>query len=284
MGLALFGAACGGSTAEDADAGADAAADVGPEPADATPEAATDAPHDVAADAPPEAATDAVAACEETNDRATTWWVDGGTTTGCPGDVKWDGGPGPSFEIDAEVVAATDDTLTLNLCNPLTACLHQAELHVQAPGLVLSDAVPLHAYVHVNLSFDGFWGCHSTLLVRSVPSWAGAPNPAGTGDALLVAAIDGGTATPGGAPYEATPVGLGCNVEASGGCGGAMPVDDYVWRFVEQGDTFWTDVAMGETRALPLGGHGYHARNLRSYQSTLCDDYWNWAYWIARDP
>ena len=238
-------------------------------------------------DAPLETATDAqeepLAACTETNDRATIWWVEGGVTTGCPGNVAFDGST-PSFDLDVQVQGATADTLRLDACGPAMNCIRPIELHVQAPGLVLSDVVKAPGLAHVSLSFDGFWGCHATLVVRSLASWEGVQNPAGLGDALLLAAIDGGLASPAPDVFSAAPVGLGCNLDAATGCGGAQPVDDYLWRFTATGGAAVADVPMGATRPIALGGHGYHARDLRSYQSTACDDYWNWAYWLARDP
>jgi hypothetical protein len=32
------------------------------------------------------------------------------------------------------------------------------------------------------------------------------------------------------------------------------------------------------------GGDTFTVRNLRSYQTKACDDYWNWAYWIYATP
>jgi hypothetical protein len=45
---------------------------------------------------------------------------------------------------------------------------------------------------------------------------------------------------------------------------------------------------MGETKVLPLQPSGASgevlARNLRSYQTDLCDDYWNFAYQLQWVP
>ena len=42
-----------------------------------------------------------------------------------------------------------------------------------------------------------------------------------------------------------------------------------------------TLVTMGQTSSFLLQGRRVTAHNLRSYSSGACDDYWNWAYWVA---
>lgn len=40
---------------------------------------------------------------------------------------------------------------------------------------------------------------------------------------------------------------------------------------------------MGQTGVLDFdGGIVWTVRNLRSFQTAICDDYWNWAFWSAR--
>jgi hypothetical protein len=41
---------------------------------------------------------------------------------------------------------------------------------------------------------------------------------------------------------------------------------------------------MGETGSWDVGLHSFKAHNLRSYQTAVCDDYWNFAYTIISRP
>lgn len=72
-------------------------------------------------------------------------------------------------------------------------------------------------------------------------------------------------------------VGSGCG-------GGSSQVGDYALRLEAGGSA--VEVEMGEEAELQAELFGastrFRVHNLRSYESGLCDDYRNWAYWVQR--
>jgi hypothetical protein len=68
-------------------------------------------------------------------------------------------------------------------------------------------------------------------------------------------------------------------------CNGSLTdADDYAFDFSTPGDGAPTRVYMGETVTWNSAGTNFTVRNLRSFQTSICDDYWNWAYTIYADP
>ena len=57
-------------------------------------------------------------------------------------------------------------------------------------------------------------------------------------------------------------------------CGGKAPIEGV-------GAAGAGGVAMGATEQFVASGRTFRARNLRSFQTEWCDDYWNWAYWVV---
>jgi hypothetical protein len=71
--------------------------------------------------------------------------------------------------------------------------------------------------------------------------------------------------------------------------GGAPPPDDYAFRFSATSGGAQVTLATGQSGTLTVltsAGQAQHltVHNLRSYQTALCDDYWNWAWWAASQP
>jgi hypothetical protein len=69
----------------------------------------------------------------------------------------------------------------------------------------------------------------------------------------------------------------------------ASPPDDYAFRFSSLAGDSQVTLATGQTGSLVVKttlGQQQHLtiHDLRSYQSYLCDDYWNWAWWAAGHP
>jgi hypothetical protein len=152
-------------------------------------------------------------------------------------------------------------------------------LEAHAPGLDLSSFP--HVRVRVRAKVSRFFACQQALEVTTADAADGdAQNAPG---ALLLAVNDGGD-TLGGSPYGVAHVSLGCSpAPVCNGPGTAG--DEYAFDFSDSADlTHRIRVYMGETVPWTLGASSYTIRNLRSFQPTDCDDYWNWAYWIYADP
>lgn len=77
----------------------------------------------------------------------------------------------------------------------------------------------------------------------------------------------------------------GCGVEGGGpSCGPVVP-DLYMLRLRHPQRAVGLEVPMGATAAwnIPIvgGTQNLRMRNLRSFETGACDDYWNWAWWIT---
>jgi hypothetical protein len=115
----------------------------------------------------------------------------------------------------------------------------------------------------------------NTILVTSLTTWNQLTNmhfpPAGP---FYVSADEGGGTLPE-APYTWEAVRLDCATTFEGGCGGTdMPAGLYGLKF--DGKVL---VTMGQSARIPYANGGLIFRNLRSFVTGYCDDYWNFAHW-----
>jgi hypothetical protein len=186
--------------------------------------------------------------------------------------------------VEGVVTAASATFFTVNSCPPNADCPADTltTFDIDAPDFQV--ALEPRFLVRVKYSITRFWACQQSLEVTALQSWGGLRNdaqwPAG---ALVLAIVDGGGPFAD-SSYTVERQALGCDVDAGRGCGGITP-DEYAFVFApknapDQG----TVVPMGDTRltAMRLGQpNEIAARNLRSFQTALCDDYWNFAYWLG---
>ena len=219
------------------------------------------------------------AACGKTHDE---FHVDGylydGSVFGC-----WNGQSG-TVQIEGSVVSSFPDGFTIDSCAPNMDCAAPmiSEFYYYANGL--QTYVPVGSFVRVSLSIEMPWGCEQRIVVRNMPSWEGVPNPVGQGQELYLAAADGTLEELPEAPFTIDAIGLGCYPNAPS-CG--EPADDFVLEFRSNEDPGAIPLAllMGQQTdwhlAMPGSSQHMSVRNLRSYVSGVCDDYWNWSYWIA---
>jgi hypothetical protein len=204
--------------------------------------------------------------CGQTSDRATVAVLaPGNELLGCEAGAS-DGGPVPARTWAGQVTGSDATTLVVDVCGGDGGCDPLGlRIEVRAPGIDLRGFP--HVPVQVTASFRRFFGCQQALHITTV-----------TGQ-LLLAVVDGGG--PAGAPYSVDRVRLGCSSEK--GCG-SVPPDDYALDFSSEAAPAPLRVYMGETVPWTLGGRAHRVRNLRSFQSTACDDYWNFAYTISLAP
>ena len=80
-------------------------------------------------------------------------------------------------------------------------------------------------------------------------------------------------------PFSVTATALGCD-GTDMGCGIA---DDYRLDVIVSGGA--APVYQGQTKLVHLGDAGANQtiqfRNLRSFETGWCDDYWNWGWWAT---
>jgi hypothetical protein len=187
--------------------------------------------------------------------------------------------------LEGIVTTVSGTTFTVDSCAPNADCLPGTltTFEVSAPGLEL--ALVAKMAVRVEYSFTAIFGCQQSLEVTTLSTWGGLSSGWPDG-ALVLAIVDGGT-TFNDSPYIVGRVALGCAIDAGRGCGGPVP-DEYALAFAPSGAlSRATRAYMGQTILTQLEappGFAVIARNLRSYQTTLCDDYWNFAYYLALAP
>ena len=135
-------------------------------------------------------------------------------------------------------------------------------------------------FVKVDYEVKHPWGCEQRIVVKNVPSWAGSPNPISPDPVVWLAANDGLVAPLASAGFKVEKKALGCPGNGQS-CGGD-PADSYLLLF--DAGSGPKSVAMGHSTSFMHHAAGYDeqwtVRNLRSYVSGACDDYWNWA-WVV---
>lgn len=198
-----------------------------------------------------------------------------GSSLGC---ATAEPGSFESWQLQGEIVAVEGETFTIDSCPPNADCLPiLSRVTVSGAGFYM----PLWTGVFVELEMmvDFPWGCSSLIEVRNLPVWGGVENPYGADDSVWFAASDGTPATLETSDIQINPLPLGCYPGQEDECG--VP-EDYVLQFQSRTDGSAVDVPMGQIGQFAADGQWLSAKNLRSYETGYCDDYWNWAYWVTR--
>jgi hypothetical protein len=153
-------------------------------------------------------------------------------------------------------------------------------VEARAPGLDLTRFP--HVRVRVRATVTNFFVCQQSLEITTADETRTEAQSAS--ETILLAVFDGGGGFADSPPYTVTRVALGCSHGPV--CGGPSSFSDiYAFEFSgPSASTVRVRVYMGETAHWTLGASTYTVRNLRSFQSEACDDYWNWAYTIYADP
>lgn len=189
-------------------------------------------------------------------------------------------------EISGWVSDADTSGFSLDACAAGSGC--SAEVYRFAIGAPeLTVALPVGRPVFVRWWIvNGGWSCGQALVVSD---GLAADTGSGAAAALWLAGADSLVDPPISLPFSVARQELYCNPSPSlsQGCGGNdVPPDDYAFVFTPLSGEPALTLATDKTGTLPLttaSGAGQHllVRNLRSYQTTKCDDYANWAWWAA---
>jgi hypothetical protein len=181
----------------------------------------------------------------------------------------------PPTLFRGKIASAELGAVVLDLCEGGQPCIPNGlRVVVAAPGIDLR-AMP-HVWAQVRFQQDAFWGCHQAVEVTTADPTDGSPAEGAPGQLLL--AVGDGREPITGAPYQMNRVRLGCS--SASGCGGPAP-DEYLFEVSAAGSASPTPVYMGQTVDWQGVGRQVSVRNLRSFQTTACDDYWNFAYYIV---
>ncbi len=193
----------------------------------------------------------------------------------------WDTTQQGDLTFDAAVVKSSLNVVSLDACSPAADCVPLIyEVTFGADGLGVD--IPVGALVHVEASVNVPWGCAQRLLITNLPSWDGMPNPVQTNHQLWVAATDGMADMFADAPFVVDRLKLDCPGYPAGGCGGEVEPGQYMFRFTPTNNAGpAVIIETGEVKSLSLVDTPVTAaKNLRSFEPGICDDYWNWGYWV----
>jgi hypothetical protein len=131
-----------------------------------------------------------------------------------------------------------------------------------------------------------FYVCAVALSVESLPSLGATVNPSPAVGGLYLAVTDGLTAQADGVEtrFERLPCAHDWSNDDCMGDSGKTGL----YALHVASDQLMSPVVarMGETVVAPLAASPgtWHIRNLRSFQTDYCDDYWNFAYWMTNEP
>jgi hypothetical protein len=104
------------------------------------------------------------------------------------------------------------------------------------------------------------------------------------GGRLYLAVSEGNVTSPYGG-ITVDPMNTGCTFDAGGRPCSAVVPGVYYLRFSQRTRSAALDVEMNNTAtwtlATDVGVQSVRVRNMRSFETGFCDDYWNWSYWIA---
>jgi hypothetical protein len=183
--------------------------------------------------------------------------------------------------LEGVVISTGTNTLAVDTCPQGVTCDTSSviTLSVGAPGL----AVNIQPGVLIQLDVaivPNFWRCTQSIVARNLPTWDGLQSPLG-GDPILFFAGAEGMFAANDAPFTVSATALGCYPMEPLGC---VPRDEF--RFdvttttadpiaVMEGETVHFPVPLGDTTQTVT------FRNLRSFQTGNCDDYWDWAWWAT---
>jgi hypothetical protein len=212
-----------------------------------------------------------------------------GSVQSCDAQPWLDGGPhwpSPSNgEVSGWVAEVGGTAFALDTCAPGTGCSPAVyRFAIDSADLTLS--LPLGRQVTVMWQFSFPMACPRVLVVND-----GLPSDVTSGNwpALWLAGADSTIQPTIPMPFSVGQQGLHCNPNpgAAHPCNpGAPPPDDYALVFTPASGDPPLSLATGNTGTLaltPSPGLLQHltVRNLRSYQTDKCDDYWNWAWWAT---
>ena len=199
-----------------------------------------------------------------------------GKQVGCSGNITE--GDIEDIVLQAQAHMISPGVAALDTCPPNANCAPSlATLSVKAENFVLS--FPEGAYVEVRLHVEAPMGCGAKLLVTSLATWGGLPNPVPSLDPLLLAASDGLQSTFPEAPFGVDKVSV-CTMGPAGGA------EAFSFRFFNAGDPPGTGITVPQGGnviwSAPFQKHGpVMIRNLRSFESGFADDFWNWSYLVV---
>jgi hypothetical protein len=175
-----------------------------------------------------------------------------------------------TFFTEGVVVYADEATVTVDGCPPNADCdaFLLTTVDVAAEGLALP--VPMGAFVRIEVAVSVSEGCEHYLTIKNLPEWNGLSSSFATNH-LWLAAGDGGLGATETSGLMVVAEALGCYPDSSD--------EDHRLRFLLGAQSL--TLAMGEEEDWIAQGHGYRARNLRSFSNGFQDADQAFGWWLA---
>jgi hypothetical protein len=201
-------------------------------------------------------------------------------TYSCGSGPARDAGPPWPRDLRGVATSVTDNQFTIDTCSAQDACVPSLyTFTLYAPGIRLT--IPVGRQVRVQWQLAMFWGCTEWLAVSD-------DEPGLAGMVWLIG--NGGFQTPGSElPFDVGLTQLDCRLPADAygsSCSGAA-TGDYAFRFSSKyGPASSLSLGTQESGTFAfLDSAGVEQRMdihcLRAFQTTMCDDYWNWDFWAV---
>ena len=194
--------------------------------------------------------------------------------------------PEPPTVLEGAITRVEANMFEIETCPPTADCpVSLVRFEVEASGLSLSPIVfRPGALVRVKYRLWMYYACEQSFEVSAIASWGGVRNPFQPTNALLLAIGDVGS-TFEDSPYRIDRQPLGCRPANNSACA----PDEYALVLTPTAapDSSFR-VGMGESKVVDLlqgpVANAWLIRNLRSYQSDICDDYGNFAWYVVYHP
>jgi hypothetical protein len=185
--------------------------------------------------------------------------------------------------VSGRVTATTADEVSLDTCKAGDGCSPSIyRFRVTAPGLTLS--VPVGREVTISWTLSGTWYCYKSIVVFD--GVVGDTDQVPTAPVWLAVRDGSPSSLRGAFTLELKELFCNPNPDVKQGCGGnSVAPDDYAFRFMPASGGAPLELASGQSGQIAFttvsGLQHVLIRNIRSFQTRWCDDYWRWAWWAT---
>jgi hypothetical protein len=182
--------------------------------------------------------------------------------------------------------------LEVQTCAPNGSCASEiVPIEIETTTAVPDIPIGVGSIVSVGYHLGVDYGCAQLLTIDNVSNWGGLTNTVRSQPGHLLVASDGTPPPNDGDPPQRFASGPSVYVarvpkhcpDTGVGCGWIL-ADNYDLRFFQDPTQPGAGIVVhaGDSPAMwDAAGERVFLVDLRSYQTTICDDYKNWAFWLT---